>query len=209
MRPLLLTLCALVVAVPASAVTYELPPFESWIYQFVQGTDDVTSVFVNPAGLAQRRGTNGSLDITTGRHGIDDWSASLQLGFLGLAYRHRDLHGALDGRNLDTYIVGGGFGPRWFRDLSWPVPNLLMAGVPGFEKVATGLMKKTFRNKGVASIEELRSLSVDAGAKLIACQMTVDVFGFSSDEFIPEVDDYVGAASFLPVAQKSDVTLFI
>jgi peroxiredoxin family protein len=84
-----------------------------------------------------------------------------------------------------------------------------MAGVRGFEKVATGLMKKTVRNKGVASIEELRGLCLEAGAKLIACQMTVDVFGFSSDEFIPEVEDYVGAASFLPVAQKSDVTLFI
>jgi peroxiredoxin family protein len=40
--------------------------------------------------------------------------------------------------------------------------------------------------------------------------MTVDVFGFdSAKEFIPEVTDYVGATSFLPVAQKSDVCLFI
>jgi peroxiredoxin family protein len=37
----------------------------------------------------------------------------------------------------------------------------------------------------------------------------VDVFGFDADDFIPEVSDYVGAASFLPVAQKSNVCLFI
>jgi len=44
---------------------------------------------------------------------------------------------------------------------------------------------------------------------MIACQMTVDVFGFDSSEFIPEVSDFVGATSFLPVARKSDVCLFI
>ena len=89
------------------------------------------------------------------------------------------------------------------------MPNLVMAGIPGFEKVATGLMKKTFKNKGVATIEELRELCIEAEVEMVACQMTVDVFGFDNSEFIPEVTDYVGATSFLPVAQKSDVCLFI
>jgi len=70
-------------------------------------------------------------------------------------------------------------------------------------------MKKTFKNKGVATVEELRSLCLEADVNMIACQMTVDVFGFSPDEFIPEITDYVGATSFLPVARKSDVCLFI
>jgi len=94
------------------------------------------------------------------------------------------------------------FGPQWFQDFDWPMPNLLMAGVPGFEKLATGLMKKTFKNKGVASVEELRSLCLEADVHMIACQMTVDVFGFDNNDFIPEVTDYVGATSFLPVAQN-------
>ena len=89
------------------------------------------------------------------------------------------------------------------------MPNLLMAGVPGFEKVATSLMKKTFENKGVATVEELRELCVEADVSLIACQMTVDVFGFKHSDFIPEVSDYVGATSFLPIAQKADVSLFM
>lgn len=84
-----------------------------------------------------------------------------------------------------------------------------MAGIPGFEKVATTLMKKTFKNKGVASVGELRDLCLEAGVKMVACQMTVDVFGFSKNDFIPEVKDYVGATYFLPVAAKSDVCLFI
>jgi peroxiredoxin family protein len=100
------------------------------------------------------------------------------------------------------------FGPKWFQDYEWPMPNLLMAGVPGFEKVATGLMKQTFKNKGVASVDELRELCIEAEVTMYACQMTVDVFGFTHDEFIDGVD-YVGAASFLPMARTSDVCLFI
>jgi len=39
--------------------------------------------------------------------------------------------------------------------------------------------------------------------------MTVDLFGFSHDDFIPEVKEYVGAASFLPMAKDADVSLFM
>jgi len=53
--------------------------------------------------------------------------------------------------------------------------------------------------------EELRSICIEADVKLVACQMTVELFGHSHDEFIPEIKDWIGAASFLPVAQKSDV----
>ena len=84
-----------------------------------------------------------------------------------------------------------------------------MAGVPGFEKMATRLMEQTVKTKGIASIDELRSACLEADGKLFACQMTVDLFGYSRDDFIPEIKDWIGAASFLPVAQKSDVCLFI
>jgi peroxiredoxin family protein len=121
-------------------------------------------------------------------------------------------------KNLDAQVSPLGnpampmkmpFGPKWFRDRDWPMPNLLMAGIPGFETLATSLMKKTFSNKGVATVEELRTLCIEADVKMIACQMTVDVFGFDNSEFIPEVTDYVGATSFLPVARQSNVCLFI
>ena len=59
------------------------------------------------------------------------------------------------------------------------------------------------------ALEELRSLCIEAEVKMVACQMTVDVFGFDAKDFIPEVTDFVGATSFLPVAQQSDVCLFI
>jgi peroxiredoxin family protein len=101
------------------------------------------------------------------------------------------------------------FGPEWFRHLNWNIPNAVQAVVPGFEAMATALMKQTMRNKGIAEIGELRALCIEAGVNLIGCQMTVDLFGFARDDFIPEVTEYVGAATFLPKARDADVSLFI
>jgi len=137
------------------------------------------------------------------------WEVDMFFTFYGLLLLKKDLDAEVSPLGNPAMPMKLPFGPKWFQDYSWPMPNLLMAGVPGFEKLATGLMKKTFRNKGVASVEELRSLCLEADVHMVACQMTVDVFGFDNSDFIPEVTDYVGATSFLPVARKSDVCLFI
>lgn len=100
------------------------------------------------------------------------------------------------------------FGPDWFKSINWNIPNVVQAGIPGFESVATSLMQQTIKNNGVASISELRELSQEAGVKFVVCQMTVELFGFNHEDFVDGMD-YVGAASFLPVAQTSDVCLFI
>lgn len=137
------------------------------------------------------------------------WDTSIFFTFYGLLLLKKELSADVSPLGNPAMPMKMPFGPKWFQDFNWPMPNLLMAGVPGFEKVATGLMKKTFKNKGVATVEELRELCLEADVKMVACQMTVDVFGFDNSEFIPEVTDYVGATYFLPVAQKSDVCLFI
>jgi peroxiredoxin family protein len=137
------------------------------------------------------------------------WQVDMFFTFYGLLLLKKDIDAEVSPLGNPAMPMKMPFGPKWFQDYEWPMPNLLMAGVPGFEKVATGLMKKTFSNKGVASIEELRSLCLEADVNMIACQMTVDVFGFETGEFIPEVTDYVGATSFMPVARQSDVCLFI
>jgi peroxiredoxin family protein len=64
------------------------------------------------------------------------------------------------------------------------------------------------KGKGVASIEELRDLCQEADVKMIACQMTVDLFEFSTSEFIQGIE-YGGAATFFEFAGESDVCLYI
>ena len=85
---------------------------------------------------------------------------------------------------------------------------MLMGTLPGFETTATSLMKQTFKNKGVASIEELREICLESGVKMIGCQMTMDVFGFSREDFIDGVE-VGGAATFLEFAADSDIQLFV
>jgi peroxiredoxin family protein len=70
------------------------------------------------------------------------------------------------------------------------------------------MMKKTFENKGVATIDELREACVDSGVRLIGCQMTMDVFGFDKADFIEETE-IGGAATFLEFAADSDISLFV
>jgi len=137
------------------------------------------------------------------------WDVSVFFTFYGLELLKKDLHLEISPLGNPSMPMKMPFGPQWLKDINWKIPNVVMAGVPGFEKMATGLMQQTVKNNGVASIEELRSICLEADVKLVACQMTVELFGHSHDDFIPEIKDWIGAASFLPVAQKSDVCLFI
>lgn len=83
-----------------------------------------------------------------------------------------------------------------------------MGNAPGFEGMATGLMKKTFKNKKVMSVPEFRQMYMDMGVKMIGCQMTMDVFGFKKDDFIEGVDAG-GASAYLEFASEADIQLFV
>ncbi|MEF8792777.1 sulfur carrier protein DsrE2 [Thiohalorhabdus sp.] len=88
-----------------------------------------------------------------------------------------------------------------------PIPNLVQV-LPGMESMATSMMKKKMKDKGVASLDDLRDLCVEAEVTLIACQMTVDLFDYTPDQFIDGIE-YGGAATFFEFAGESDISLFI
>lgn len=88
-----------------------------------------------------------------------------------------------------------------------PMPVLLQA-LPGMQSMMTVMMKQKMKSKGVASLEELRELCIEADVKLIACQMTVDLFEFSPNDFIDGIE-YGGAATFFEFAGESDICLFV
>ncbi len=138
------------------------------------------------------------------------WNVSMFFTFYGLELLRKDM------RKLKVSPLGNPampmkmpMGPAWFRSIRWNVPNLVQSLVPRYEAFATRMMRKTIRNKGVADIAELRSLCLEAGVNMIGCQMTVDLFGYKPKDFIPEVKEFVGAATFLPMAKEADVSLFI
>ena len=90
-----------------------------------------------------------------------------------------------------------------------PVPMpVLISSLPGMQSMATTMMKQKIKKHGVASLEDLRTMCLEADIKMIACQMTIDLFEFKQSEFIDGIE-LGGAATFLEFAGEADVTLFI
>ena len=87
------------------------------------------------------------------------------------------------------------------------MPNLV-AALPGVTAGATRMMKDMIKKKGVASIEELRSMALESDVRMIACQMTMDLFEYKLEDMI-EGPTLGGAATYMENALKSDVNLYI
>jgi peroxiredoxin family protein len=137
-----------------------------------------------------------------------DMEVSVFFTFYGLTHIKKDIKAKVAPATNPAMPMKMPFGPQGFQNIEWPMPNVLMGNVPGFETMATSLMKQTFKKKGVATIEELRDICIESDVKLIGCQMTMDVFGFEKDDFVDGVD-VGGAATFLEFAAESDIQLFI
>ncbi len=118
--------------------------------------------------------------------------------FYGLQLLKKDL-------NLKVSPLGNPGMPMPMGMDKW-MPNIITA-LPGMEAMMSGMMKSKMKSKGVASVAELRDLCLEAEVKLIACQMTVDLFDMQPSEFIDGID-YAGAATFFEFAGESDVNLF-
>ncbi len=103
------------------------------------------------------------------------------------------------------------FGPDWFQKVNWgPIlPNVFMNNMPGMEKFATDMMLKTTQKHGVASIAELREICQEMEVKFLACQMTVELFGYEHSDFIDGVE-FVGASTFFDESGSSEtMTLYL
>jgi peroxiredoxin family protein len=87
------------------------------------------------------------------------------------------------------------------------MPNIASM-IPGIDAAASVTMKNLMKQKGVASIQELRSLAIESGVRFIACQMTMDLFDYKLEDMI-EGPELGGAATYIEVAANSNINLFI
>lgn len=137
------------------------------------------------------------------------WDVSVFFTFYGLSLLKKELDLKVTPLGNPAMPMKLPDGPVWLQGKALPIPTSMMSLIPGFQGMATSMMRKTMDKKGVARIEELRELCVEAEVKLVACQMTVDLFDYGKEDFIPEIEEWVGAASFLPRALKAEVNLFV
>ncbi|MCK5576569.1 MAG: DsrE/DsrF/DrsH-like family protein [Sphingomonadales bacterium] len=150
--------------------------------------------------------TKGSLDwayppfiigSTAAAMGLD---VTLFFTFYGLHLLKKDL-------NLKVSPIGNPAMEMPMMGMHMAMPTLL-GSLPGAEAGATVMMKNLIKSKGVASIEELREMSLEADVKMIACQMTIDLFEMNTDDMIDGVE-LGGAATYLDEAIKSDINLYM
>jgi peroxiredoxin family protein len=137
------------------------------------------------------------------------WKASIFFTFYGLELLKKDLDIKVSPLGNPAMPMKMPFGPEWLRKMNVSVPNAIAGNLPGFESFATAMMERTVNTKGVPTIKELRDICIETDVRLLACQMTVDLFSYRQEEFIPEIAEWIGATSYLAEAQDADVCLFV
>jgi peroxiredoxin family protein len=79
-------------------------------------------------------------------------------------------------------------------------PGLHMAtwfgAVPGMSWLATKMMKREMEKIDIPPIPEFIELLGDSGARLYACKATVDMFGLTMNDFVPQVEDILSVGEF-------------
>ena len=89
-----------------------------------------------------------------------------------------------------------------------PMPNVL-GMLPGMTSMTTSMMQGKMEKIKMPSIREMIKTAKDSGVKFHACSPTIDMMGLKREDLIPEVDDIIGAATYLELASEDAITLFI
>ena len=113
--------------------------------------------------------TRGTLDmayppfILASTAAVLGWDVAVFFTFYGLNLLKKDLDLKLSPLGNPAMPMKLPVGPKWLQDTELNIPNALMATIPGFENLASSLMKKTMRDKGVASRRTARALRRGGG----------------------------------------------
>ena len=83
-------------------------------------------------------------------------------------------------------------------------------GLPATYKHLEPQMRQNLaRMKYPTPYQMLQQLKQSEHFKIYACSPSMVMFGIAKEDLIPEVEEIVGAATFLDIAADSDVSLFI
>jgi len=81
----------------------------------------------------------------------------------------------------------------------------LLGMLPGMSAMATSMMKKTMEKLDIPPVPEYIEMISDAGCKLYACKMTVDMFKLKKEDFCPQVDSIITVGKFYEIAAGGEI----
>jgi peroxiredoxin family protein len=124
-----------------------------------------------------------------------DMEAQIFFTFYGLNIIHKEKM-----NNMKVFPHGNAGMPGPFQGF--------LGTLPGMPSMATMMMKGMMAKQNVMSIPKLVEMCQMADVKLIACQMTIDLFGMKQSDFIDGVE-FGGAAMYLEFAAGAQIPLFV
>ena len=80
-----------------------------------------------------------------------------------------------------------------------------LGGVPGMSSVMTHYMESKMEKLDIPSIPEFVEMISDTGARLYACQASVDLFGLTRADFIDQVTDVITVGEFFEKAAGGEI----
>jgi len=80
-----------------------------------------------------------------------------------------------------------------------------IGAIPGFSALATRMMKRQMEKIDIPPIPEFIELVHDSGVRLYACKATVDMFGLTREDFVPQVEDIISVGEFYEKAAGGQV----
>jgi len=109
--------------------------------------------------------------------------------------------------DLQLSTVGNAAMKMPMMGMHMPMPSIVGI-LPGAQAGATKMMENLIAKKGVASIEELREAAIESEVRMIACQMTMNLFEYSLEEMVAGIE-LGGSATYIETAANSDINLYI
>jgi peroxiredoxin family protein len=80
-----------------------------------------------------------------------------------------------------------------------------IGAIPGLSALATKMMKRQMEKIDIPPIPEFIELAADSGVHLHACKATVDMFGLTMEDFVPQVDDIITVGEFYEKAAGGQI----
>ncbi len=84
------------------------------------------------------------------------------------------------------------------------IPNV-MSMLPGMTGFATSMMKKEIAKLDFPPVREFMQMIADAGGKMYACKMSMDMMGLTREDLFDEVEAVVGAMEFMEMSEDAQI----
>jgi peroxiredoxin family protein len=80
-----------------------------------------------------------------------------------------------------------------------------LGAIPGMSWLATKLMQRQMEQIDIPPIPEFIELLGDSGARLYACKATVDMFGLTMEDFVPQVEEIISVGEFYEKSTEGQI----